>query len=183
MPAILDRGEGNAKRKERLAKLKKGPGVFVYDGSLCDTESIPTPLLVGKAQPVFDARGMPVVDKTGRQQYAPAGQFVRDESGQPVLGGTPKTVTRQLSTFKLRGFEFPAGKPVTVSDSALALKLRGMNGFEEVEAIQVETEPDAGEFEGLTRPELMKLASSKGLDVSTSDTKADLLAKLGVAAA
>jgi hypothetical protein len=30
MPSIRDRGEGNMRRRERIAKLKKGAGQFVY---------------------------------------------------------------------------------------------------------------------------------------------------------
>lgn len=135
MPEIKDRGEGNAKRKERLAKQKKGSGTFVYNGEAVDTEWIPTIKLMGRQVPELNDAGMPVLDGSGRQMFKPAGTPVYDDKGQPMFGGPPKVVTHKIEVFKLRKMEFPAGKPVFVGDSALALKLRCMGCFEEVEHI------------------------------------------------
>ena len=144
MPQILDRGEGNAKRKERLARQKKGPGVFAYDGSGFDTEWIPTPRVTGDQEAVLGEDGMPALDGSGRQIFKPAGQFIRDKQGRLVMGGIPKVKRTPIEVFKLRGVSFPAGKEVVVDDPTMALKLRCMPCFEEREmgAIRVETEPD-----------------------------------------
>jgi len=138
MPAIHERGEGNARRRERLAKLKKGPGVFVYDGEGYDTEAIPTPLLTGTKSPVFNAAGLPVMDASGRQIYEKSGRPVTAQDGTIVMGGVPKVRRIKIKTLKMRGLEFPEGKPVLVADEALALKLRGMDVFEEVEGKDAE---------------------------------------------
>lgn len=133
MPAISNRDDENAKRKQRLAKLKKGPGTFVYDGSAKDVHYVPTVLLVGKKVAVFDAEGMPVVDENGEQVYQRPNRPVIGTDGKPKLGGKPKIELKPLDVRTVRGVKFPAGKPVSV-DAGLALKLRGMNGFEEVES-------------------------------------------------
>jgi hypothetical protein len=106
MTAILDRTDENKTRKGRLAQLKRGPGVFVYDGGLFDTESEPTPLF---------KNGEPVLDHSGKQ----------------MLGGVPNLRQIPVDTFVLMGVEFPKGVPVEVKLSALALKLRGMDHFVE----------------------------------------------------
>jgi hypothetical protein len=136
MPQILDRGEGSAKRKERLARQKKGPGVFVYNGKGFDAEWHPTPLLVGKDEPVLDAGGMPVLDAVGRQVFKPAGQYKRDSKGHIVMGGVPRTEKKPIAVFELWGVKFPAGVAVSVEDPALALKLRRLAVFEEVEELE-----------------------------------------------
>ena len=149
MPAIRDRGEGNMRRKDRLAKLKKGPGVFVYNGSSFDHESIPTPLLTGRNEPVLDANGMPVMDSSGRQVYQRAGSFVRGPKGEVVMGGVPKIKRTKIDVFKIRGVEFPEGERVTVEDPQLALKLRGMDAFDEVEPeVEEETPEEAPKKRG-----------------------------------
>lgn len=132
MPAIRERGEGFAKRRERLAQLKRGPGTFVYDGSGCDTEMVPTPLLAGRDEPVLDDSGMPVIDASGRQVFRKAGTYVRDTSGNIVLGGVPKIVRKPIEVFVLQDVRFPTGEPVLVTSASLALKLRGMSCFEEL---------------------------------------------------
>lgn len=134
MPAIRDRGEGNAKRKDRLAKLKKGPGVFVYDGSAVDVEHIPTPLLTGKKVPELDGAGMPLVDGAGRQVFKRAGTPVRNDRGEIIMGGAPKVVRHPINVFEIHGFAFPKGEPIHVDNDQLALKLRGMDCFTEVDA-------------------------------------------------
>lgn len=116
--------EGN--RKERLAQLKKGPGVFVYDGTGKDIESIPTPLRRKK-------KGTMDLDENDRMVEVEAGSIVRDDNGKPVMGGKPKRVEHVIKTYKLRGHEFPTGEPVEVSDANLARKLRAMSCFDEVE--------------------------------------------------
>jgi hypothetical protein len=137
MPAIIDRSEDNAKRKNRVAKLRKGAGTFVYKGGLFDTVSTPQPLVTGANEPVFDAGGAPVIDSSGRQVYQRSGQVVRDIQGRPVLGGEPKLERIEFEVAKVRGVSFPRGEPVHVSDEMLALKLRGMLGFDEVEAVEL----------------------------------------------
>jgi hypothetical protein len=140
MPQILDRGEGNAKRRERLARQKKGPGVFVYNGKAFDTEWHPTPLLVGKDEPVLDSGGYPVLDSSGRQVFKPAGQYKRDSKGHIVMGGVPRVEAKPLPVFVVRGIEFPAGKKVAVDDPSLALKLRCLGMFDEAEADEADDE-------------------------------------------
>lgn len=151
MPQILDREEGHQRRKDRLAKQKKGPGAFVYTGESVDTHWSPTPKLTGTRAPALAADGMPVVDAAGRQIYKPAGQIVTDERGIPVLGGVPKVERTPVESRIVRGVSFPKGKPVAV-DAALALKLRCMAHFEEVEAVQIETEPSPVSAEAEEEP-------------------------------
>ena len=138
MASISDRSEESKSRKLRQARLKRGPGVFVYEGGAYDTEWVPTYLKVGRNVPVFDANSMPVVDGSGRQVYEKAGALVRDSKGQPVLGGTPEMKRIPLDVFVVRGKEFPKGKEVVVDDPSLALKLRGMDFIEEVEGEALE---------------------------------------------
>jgi hypothetical protein len=140
--AINLRDEENAKRKQRLAQIKRGPGVFVYAGTAVDTEWVPTILRTRKASPAFGADGLPVFNEDGEQVFEKAGKPVRDSKGNPVLGGPPKKLTHKIEVFKIRGLEFPEGEPVKVSDPSLALKLRCMSHFDEVAAgTEVETEP------------------------------------------
>lgn len=127
------RDEENAKRKQRLAKIKRGPGVFVYDGSHYDTNWIPTVKMTGREVPVLDGSGFPVMDGSGRQVYQRAGTPVRDDKGRPVLGGEPKVERIRLETVKIWGVDFPEGVPVEVKDTSLALKLRCLTAFEEIE--------------------------------------------------
>ena len=133
MASIKDRSEENKSRKLRQAKLERGPGVFVYDGGAFDTAAIPTYLKVGREVPAFDANSMPVVDAAGRQVYERAGALVRDAKGQPVLGGVPELRHIELDVVVVRGVSFPRGEAVEVPDDSLALKLRGMDGFREIE--------------------------------------------------
>jgi hypothetical protein len=78
------------KREEKLAKLKQGPGTFVYDGSAADTEYVPGKALKSKGKIVGWER-------------------------EPVLKKLPLDV-------------------YDVEDAGLALKMRGMGCFEEIEA-------------------------------------------------
>lgn len=123
--------EGN--RRERLKQLKKGPGVFVYDGSAVDTEWTPTMLLTTEKEPVFKDDGTPSLDRSGRVIMKPAGQPVYGDDGQPKMGGKPKVKTLSVDVYRLWGVEFPKGEPVKVDSPKLALKLRCMPCFEEVE--------------------------------------------------
>lgn len=169
-------------RKQRQAGFKKGPGIFVYRGGAFDTAWEPTPLRRNTQTVKLDDQGNPVVDAQGRAVMEPAGSFVI-VGGKVVMGGPPKVSRTEIDPWTLSGVTFPRGKAVPVADKALALKLRGMSDFfDEVEAVEAQAEPDSVELADLSRAELMKLASSKGLEVSTSDTKAELLEKLGVAA-
>lgn len=124
--------EGN--RKERLKQLKKGPGVFVYDGSGVDTEYIPTMLVTKKAEPILKEDGTPVLDGSGRIVNKPIGTPILDDSGRPQLGGDPVVKRISIETYRLWGQSFPKGEPVEVSSPQLAQKLRCMPCFNEVEA-------------------------------------------------
>ncbi len=156
MAAIKDRDDENKSRKLRKAKIKRGPGVFVYDGSLIDTEWVPQALRMGKNVAVLDANGMPVLDATGRQIFEKSGAPVRDEKGQPVLGGEPKVVKHPIEVYKLWGVEFPAGKEVVVDDPTLAAKLRGMDGFDEVEGAALEVVEEGTEKPAESEPRFFK---------------------------
>lgn len=157
-------------QEQRLAKVKKGPGTFVYLGGACDTEAIP---------------GIPAMGKDGHQLRSVVFMTVEDEDGKKVQVIDPKSsekgelvwlkaprfVRREIEPYKLRipgvegvydadakGYvakkgpdgkdrplflELPKGKPVKVSHPNLAIKLRCLKFFEEVEADEkpVETKP------------------------------------------
>lgn len=114
-------------RKERLAQLKKGTGVFVYDGTALDVELKPTPLRRKANKNTFD------LDENDRMVPVKAGSIVRDDNGKPVMGGKPERIEHKVKVYKLWGREFPAGEPVEVADTKLARKLRAMAVFDEVE--------------------------------------------------
>src|SRR5512141_2968122 len=102
MPAIRDRGDGNQKRRERLAKIKKGPGTFVYLGKALDHECIPTPMKVGKKVPALDDAGLPIHDSSGRPVYETPGATAKDAMGNPILkGGPPKVRTTPIDVFEI----------------------------------------------------------------------------------
>jgi hypothetical protein len=90
-------------------------------------------MTTGKNEPVLDASGLPVTDKAGRMVFQPSGQIVRNADGSPKLGGIPKLIRHKIETLVLRGVSFPKGKPVLVEDEVLAVKVRGMDCFKEVE--------------------------------------------------
>lgn len=130
---ILKRNRANRNQGLRLAQMKTGPGTFVYDGGHCVVEHEPTIKLVGKKEPVFDSDGAPMVDAQGRLIYKKAGRPALTPEGRPILGGVPKAKRIELSTYKLRGVEFPKGVPVDVDDEDLALKLRCLGAVREIE--------------------------------------------------
>ena len=132
--ATAIRGEGNERRKDRLAKLKAGSGWFVYDGSRVDVEHVPTILLTGARVAVFGPDGLPSLDSSGRQIHERAGRPVRDDKGQPVLGGPPKVVHVPVDVLEVRGVSLPKGEAVYVGSPEVALKLRCMSGVLEVDA-------------------------------------------------
>lgn len=132
MAANKSRDEDNARRKDRQKSVARGAGVFVYDGSLFDTEWVPTPKLVGKNTPKVDSRGMPVIGRDGRQVFEPANKIETDSNGRVVMGGEPEKRLVPIDTFKIWGAVLPANEPVYVEDARLALKLRGMDGFDEL---------------------------------------------------
>jgi hypothetical protein len=189
MPSIRSREEESKRRSGRLAQIKKGPGVFVYDGNAVDTEAVPTPLLIGRDEPLLDKYGMPVLDPAGRQVMKPAGRHATDDEGRVIMGGVPKIVEKPLAVFKLRGVKFPKGEPVSVSDAGLALKLRGMDCFEEVfgksSKKNVEEDDDAEGAKqneaGLSWQELRSLAKERGIETTQKTTKADLIEMLKAA--
>jgi hypothetical protein len=179
MPSIRDRDEGNSRRRERQALLKKGPGTFAYNGGSFDIEHVPTPKLIGKDVPSLDADGLPILDAAGRQVMKPAGIHATDEDGSVIMGGVPKVIKRPLSVFNIRGIDFPKGAPVAV-DAPLALKLRGMDCFDEVDesAVQKDKEIEESEPDGPTRSELMRIAAERGFKTKNTTTKAELIAML-----
>lgn len=120
-------------RKSRQAKLKSGPGVFRYVGGAYDTACTPTVLRTSRREPDLDGSGMPRLDASGRQMWRPAGAIVRDEKSAPVLGGPPKVERIELDVCTVRRVPFALGEAVEVADEQLALKLRGMECFEEVD--------------------------------------------------
>jgi hypothetical protein len=140
MPQILTREDEFRTRKGRQKELKRGPGTFVYDGSHLETHWTPTVLRRGKSEPKFTDEGEVAVDSEGEPIYERPGKVVTDMNGRPVLGGPPKVSKVEVSTKKIRGLSFPKGKPVFVRDAAFALKLRGMDGFEEVEGDEPKAE-------------------------------------------
>jgi len=186
MPSIRSREEDSRRRSGRLAQLKKGPGVFVYGGNAVDTDAIPTPLLIGRDEPLLDTNGMPVLDPAGRQVMKPAGRHATDDEGRVIMGGVPKIVKKPLATFVIRGITFPRGEPVVVGDPGLALKLRGMDCFEEVDAgtttkKRAEEDPTVDDAGGLSWPELRSLAKERGIETTQKTTKAELLEMLKAA--
>ena len=137
------RDEDNRTRKQRLAQIKRGPGVFVYDGSAVDSHWEPTPLRAGRQEPMLDNDGMPVLDAAGRQRHMRVGALLKGKDGRPVMGGEPKKTFIPIETYKIWGSEFPTGEPVEVSDQALARKLRCLGCFDEVEAKAAKAAPAA----------------------------------------
>ncbi|MEM2160740.1 MAG: hypothetical protein QXN55_07295 [Candidatus Nitrosotenuis sp.] len=174
MPAIKIRDEGYTKRSQRLALLKKGPGIFAYNGNGIRKECIPTPLTTGAKIPDLDADGMPKLDDYGRQIFVPAGRHVIDSEGRVVMGGKPKVKNHKIEVFNLWGTDFPTGKPVVVKDIMLARKLRGMDCFEEIEEEIEETES----IDNMTWQKIKALAKEKGLTFAPSTTKAEMVEKI-----
>jgi hypothetical protein len=162
-----------ASRKENLAKLKKGPGVFVYEGGAYDTECVPTLLRRTKSEPKFDDQGMPVLDRAGRQLYEKTGDVIRGSDGKPVLGGPPKIVKKEFDPYAVSGGLFHKDKPVTVGDPRLALKLRGLACFKEVEA--EDEVKESSDLASLKKAELLDLAKNEGLEVPEGASKAELV--------
>lgn len=141
MPQNLLRDEENSTRKKRLANTKRGPGVFVYDGSHEDHECTPTHLCRGQGEPRLDENGYPVIDSDGGQVFERVGSVVKDAFGRPVLGGLPKITRIPIEERVIWGVRFPQGERVAVRNAALALKLRCLNGFEEVDAEPADLAP------------------------------------------
>jgi hypothetical protein len=177
MPQILSRDEENAKRKQRLAKQKRGPGVFVYDGGDFDVEAIPTMLTYGRDTPKLDSNGMPILDQTGRPLFERVGTPVMVD-GRPQLGGPPKIVKHPITVRVVRGVSFPTGEPVKVSDHSLALKLRCMGGFSEVEEGTEKAEVAEKPLVRMKKAELLELAQNEGIDVPEDATREVLIGLL-----
>jgi hypothetical protein len=176
----LDRSEGNQRRTDRLKQLKKGPGTFVYTGGEFDSVSTPTMLLSdGKSQPVFNPDGSLVFDAAGRQVFQRIGTPVKDEKGNIVLGGVPKVERIPITTYELQGVKFPQGVEVRVKNPALALKLRGMDHFEEVEASESKPASFLQEKQGgPSRQDLMHLAKAAGIAYDRTTTREELVLAL-----
>jgi hypothetical protein len=126
------RDEENKTRHQRMAGLKRGPGKFKYVGGLFDTEAKPTILTYGRNVMDMDEAGLPKLDASGRPMTKKLGTPILDHEGKPQLGGVPVLKKTKLETVKVRGVEFAKGTVVEV-DASLALKLRCMQGFAEVE--------------------------------------------------
>ena len=162
----------------RIAKLKVGPGTFVYLGGEFDTECTPTAMRYGKMQPVIGEDNQPVLDRSGRQVFERVGDLVRDKTGRPVMGGLPKMKHTEIEVRKTCGLVFPKGEPVAVNDEAIALRLRGKKTFKEVEPEAVQ-KPLAE----LSKKELLSLADNEGIEVPAGSSKADIVAILSGAQA
>lgn len=156
-----------ANRAAKLAKLKSGPGVFIYVGGEFDTETVPTPVRQGRNQPKLGSDNMPIFDSSGRQVFEQVGELLRDKNGRPVLGGPPVVKRTPLESFRVWGVEFKKGERVEVDDDDLALKLRCRKSFKEVlpgEGVKPVSE--------LTREELVSLARNEGIKLPTNASKA-----------
>ena len=121
---------------------------------------------------MYSAAGAPVIDRSGRQQFRPSGEIVRDSKGAPVLGGVPEIRRTPIATRVVRGVSFPTGKPVKVGD-AIALKLRCMGGFDEVGGEEVEA-PPSKMIGNLGKSGLIKLATKLGIVVDKGASQRDL---------
>lgn len=135
---MADRGEGSQTRAQRLSRVKRGPGVFVYNGEGMDHESKPTIMKRGREEPVFGADGSMVLDVAGRQVKQAIGEPVRNERGELMMGGAPIVERKPVPVFRFVNHQFKAGEPVAVRDESLALKLRSMGCFEEVDPSAIE---------------------------------------------
>ncbi len=175
--AMPTREYGHKTREQRLAKLKKGPGVFVYDGKGHDVDYVPTILRTGRKEAMLDAEGAPVVDGSGRQVFQKAGVPVLDDHGKPKLGGPPKIVKKPLDVFDVRGVKFHAGEPIVVDDPSLALKLRCMHVFDEVEpgaVVKVKTASDEKPLDEMTKAELVAAAEAVGVEIPKGANKEEI---------
>ena len=186
MPQNLARDEDNARRKNRLKDIKRGPGVFVYDGSWCDTEWIPTYLRTGKEVAALGHDGAPLIDAQGRQVFKNAGEVVRDGKGNPMYGGVPVQKKIPMDTVRFRGVELPKGVPVRVEDPTIALSLRCKDGFaelsgaalEEFEAAEHERTDDVKEnveISKLSKKQLIDLAANEGIEVPAGASKSEIV--------
>lgn len=166
-----------SRRKERLAKIKDTTGVFIYDGSHEIEEHTPTPLKVGKKEPVFTSDGMPLMDNNGRQIYQTPGRIVTDMTGKAVMGGPPKVKRQKLENRTIWGVEFVKGVPTPVDSIDLAIKLRSMPGFKEVASTKQEDPPDLDTIEGLmslTKAEMLEIAKERGLSLDVNQPKKEI---------
>lgn len=148
-------------KEQRMAKLKKGPGVFSYNGNAFDTESIP-----------------------GEINYAIVKNLseITDEvlSNPRSYVVQPKVIRKQLGSVKVQGIVFNKGDKVSVDSIDLAFKLRAMGCFDEHEEKAEDTASGGdGDLSVKTKAELLEIAESRGLDVSGVKTKAELLELLG----
>ena len=153
----------------RLAAISKDLGTFVYDGLGVSVEHSPTPLKSGKKDPVFDERGAPVIDRDGNQMFETPGRIRKDSNGNVILGGPPKEERVVMTSRTVFGVEFPAGKPVVVTDLALAQKLRCLHGFSEIVKAPEDPAADLTTIDGLlmlSKSELVEMAKAKNIDVA-----------------
>jgi hypothetical protein len=127
--------------------MKRGPGVFVYEGGHKSVEEHPTVKTRDKHEPVVDEDGAVKVDANGRVQTRQVGkQIVMDHNGMPMLGGKPKRKLITHDTFSLPGWTaegedvqvFEQNVPQQVTNAALALKLRCHGACRELEGAELE---------------------------------------------
>jgi len=162
-----------------MAKIKKGPGVFVYDGSAETETHTPTPMLSRANSPVFTDDGLPVVDSSGRQVFERAGRVIKNGDGTVRMGGKPKVERIKLDTFVLWGVAFPKGKEVLVEKETLAHKLRCLHCFKEVDGDKVEIKEDADltTVDGLlslSKKELLEMAAKAEIVVEPTANKTEI---------
>ena len=138
---ITDRSDENRKRKNRLKQMKRGPGVFVYEGGHKSVDFIPTIKTRQKLEPVIDEDGAIVTDEQGRPQFRSVGLVpVLDHRGQHQMGGAPKKKFVEHDTFSMPGWAaegeapqvFEIGEPQRAR-AEFALKLRCHGALRELE--------------------------------------------------
>lgn len=144
---IIDRSDDNRRRKDRLKQMKRGPGVFVYEGGHKSVDFIPTIKTRDKFEPVVDEDGAIVTDELGRPTFKAIGkEIVKDHRGMPMLGGKPKRIVHEHETFSMPGWAlegeeplvFEVGVPQRVKDPVFALKLRCHGACRELEGAELD---------------------------------------------
>lgn len=177
MPENRYRHGEHRTREGRLAQLKRGPGVFVYDGSHQDVSFKPTVLRYGKNVYKYNDDGTIALNGSGDPVYENERRAVLDSQGRPVMGGKPERLAKAIDVKVVRGVKFPKDEPIKVADPALALKLRGMDGFQEVDESAA---PDAvGEkpLSAMKKAELLAFCEAEGIEAAKPEmSKSELLA-------
>ncbi len=153
---ILDRTDENRRQRNRLKLMKRGPGVFVYEGGHKTVDFIPTIKTRQKLEPVIDEDGAIVTDEQGRPQFRSVGLVpVLDHRGQHQMGGIPKRKINEHDTFCMPGWAAEGEEPqvfeIGVPQRAraeFAFKLRKLGAVRELEGEELaaweasQTEPE-----------------------------------------